>query len=232
MTICYKAVRLNGRDFRTDTIQWAPESGKAQEGHVARHPTFTYVSASTIPTECAGMRWPFRLLQVETTHDSEPAAHIPRIPWERLATQWRVVAELDPSIALGPQGPRVLELVARAGRLTTLELNAMTIAGYVTQRIQGVTVRYAAWDAAVSARMSAAITASFSAAEYAAWHASTVSNDARHLDWHDAWTAAGDAALALVVRGLIPAEQYDTLTGPWRSVIGPIHPDDPPPRSH
>ena len=40
-----------------------------------------------------------------------------------------------------------------------------------------------------------------------------------------------DAAGALVVRDLIgqhgfTQEHYDTLTGPWRKVIGPVHPDD------
>ena len=47
-----------------------------------------------------------------------------------------------------------------------------------------------------------------------------------------AWAAARDAAVALVVRDLIgqhglTQDHYDTLTRPWRTVIGPIHPDDP-----
>ena len=41
-----------------------------------------------------------------------------------------------------------------------------------------------------------------------------------------AWDAAWDAAFALVVRDLISEEHYATLTGPWASVIGPVHPDD------
>jgi hypothetical protein len=37
--------------------------------------------------------------------------------------------------------------------------------------------------------------------------------------------------LALAVRDLIGEHgftqaHYDTLTGPWRTVIGPVHPDD------
>jgi hypothetical protein len=40
------------------------------------------------------------------------------------------------------------------------------------------------------------------------------------------------AARALVVRDLIgrhgfTADHYRTLTGPWATVIGPAHPDDP-----
>lgn len=57
----------------------------------------------------------------------------------------------------------------------------------------------------------------------------------RASDLSAAWDAAGyaarDAAWALVVRDLIgrgrfTQEHYDILTGPWRKVVGPIHPDD------
>ena len=41
-----------------------------------------------------------------------------------------------------------------------------------------------------------------------------------------AWDAARDAAGALTVRDLISTERYDTLTRPWASVIGKVHPDD------
>lgn len=57
--------------------------------------------------------------------------------------------------------------------------------------------------------------------------------------WCAAWCAARgaaqyaawDAAWALVVRDLIGRHgftqaHYDTLTGPWRKVVGPVHPDD------
>ena len=41
-----------------------------------------------------------------------------------------------------------------------------------------------------------------------------------------AWDVAWNAARALVVRDLLEQEHYDTLTRPWREMIGPIHPDD------
>ena len=69
------------------------------------------------------------------------------------------------------------------------------------------------WDAASEAARGAARDAAWDAAWVAAWFAAT-------------------AAAALVVRDLIddatPWNQaaYDRLTGPWRRVIGPIHPDD------
>lgn len=43
----------------------------------------------------------------------------------------------------------------------------------------------------------------------------------------DALDAVRDAAGALVVRDVITADHYNTLTRAWREVIGPIHPDDP-----
>ena len=45
--------------------------------------------------------------------------------------------------------------------------------------------------------------------------------------------AAWYAASVLVIRDLIGSygftqAHYDLLTGPWRKVIGPVHPDDGP----
>ena len=69
------------------------------------------------------------------------------------------------------------------------------------------------------------LAAAWDAARDAAWDA------ARVAAWDAARVAARDAARALVVRDLIgqhgfTQEHYDTLTGPWRKVIGPVHPDD------
>mgnify|MGYP001597171842 CR=1 FL=1 len=80
----------------------------------------------------------------------------------------------------------------------------------------------AAWAAARDA---------WAAAEGAAWAAGAAA-------WAAARAAAGAAAgvadgvaAGLLSRDLIDGktfaqEQYDFLTGPWRKVIGPIHPDD------
>ena len=38
--------------------------------------------------------------------------------------------------------------------------------------------------------------------------------------------AAWGAACGLVVRDVITTEDYDILTRAWRTVIGPIHPED------
>ena len=108
----------------------------------------------------------------------------------------RVVEERPAHEVFGPQGVQVVELLNRCASLT---------AGEGRQVV-------AAWDAAMDAVRSAAWDAARSAARDAARDA--------------AWVAARDAAFALVVRDLISEEHYATLTGPWASVIGPVHPDD------
>ena len=74
-----------------------------------------------------------------------------------------------------------------------------------------------AWDAAWTIAWAYDRNAVWDAASGAAWDAD------RYAVW--------DTACALVVRDLIgqrgfTQEQYDLLTGAWRTVIGPIHPDD------
>ena len=94
-------------------------------------------------------------------------------------------------------GPQGADVVALIAR-------ARALTGDDVKRLGAA--RDAAWDAALDAARSAA----GGAARDAAW----------------------DAALALVSRDLIGHRPgwdqavYDLLTGPWRSVIGPVHPDD------
>ena len=44
--------------------------------------------------------------------------------------------------------------------------------------------------------------------------------------YHPTWRGAMDAAEALVVRDCLAQEHYETLTRPWVSVVGKVHPDD------
>ena len=115
----------------------------------------------------------------------------------------------------GPQWAQVCAVVLRAARLTPAEAKALYAA------------RGAAWGAARDAAWGVARGAARDAAWGAAWDA------ARDAAWDAARDAAWDAAWAIVVRDLIGTngftqDHYDTLTGPWRKVIGPVHPDDAP----
>lgn len=106
----------------------------------------------------------------------------------------------------GPQWEPICALVLRAARLTDDQAKSLAAA-----RAAAFAARVVAWDAAWDAVSAAAWDAARDAARPAAW----------------------DAARALVVRDLIgehgfTQEHYDLLTGPWRQVIGPVHPDDEP----
>ena len=115
----------------------------------------------------------------------------------------------------GPQWQPIVVLVRRAAILTSAEAKALDAA----RAAAGA----AAWDAT-----------------RAAWDAARAAWDAAGAATRAAWDAAGaaardaarDAARALVVRDQVgdtfTQAHYDTLTRPWATVIGPVHPDDAP----
>ena len=109
----------------------------------------------------------------------------------------------------GPQWQPIVVLVRRAAILTSAEAKALDAA------------RAAALDAALDAARDAARAAT-RAATRAAWDAARAA----------ARAAALDAARALVARDQVgdtfTQAHYDTLTRPWATVIGPVHPDDAP----
>ena len=123
----------------------------------------------------------------------------------------------------GPQWPQIVALVRRAATLTPEECQQLS-AAWVFAWESAV----AAFDAARDTVVAAARAAQWAAVGEAAWAAA----------WDDEWEYAGesagaarDTARALAVRHLIGSygftqAHYDTLTGPWRTVIGPAHPDD------
>jgi hypothetical protein len=130
----------------------------------------------------------------------------------------RVVEELPAYEALGPNGAEVAAIIDRAGRLTVDEARRLAAA------------RAAAWDAAWSAAWSAARGAARGATWNAAWGAAR--GAARGAAWDAAWNAAWDAARGAawdaawdaasgaLLRDVLAPEHYETLMGPWRSVIG------------
>ena len=199
----YKAVRPDGTDFYTGTVQWA------RIGEEVKHPTSeapvlgdfsTFLSVSTDPTRLPGSSWPLRLLRVEPVGDLiEVDEH------KRGGIAFRVVEELPAHLRFGPMGERVAELIDRARHLTRDEVTSLAAVWAAAGAAAWDAARAAAWDAAGAA------------ARDAAWDAAGAA----------AWAAAG----ALAVRDLIgqhgfTQEHYDTLTLPWRTTIGRIHPDD------
>lgn len=224
----WKAVRPDGTDFWTGTVRWLPKT-PLKRPHTVRHPSSTCavredhstsLAVSTDPTNLPGALWPMRLCRVEQVEDI-----IITDAYERQSVAWRVVEEVDPSIRFGPQGPHVAALIARAREITGDEVEKFNAARESARDAVRESARDAASKAAgVDGRESAWIAASESAWVAASKAARVTASDA-------VWGAVWDAARALVVRDLIGQHgftqaHYDTFTLPWRTVIGPIHPDD------
>ena len=140
MTRYYKATTLAGTDFRTGTVLY--ESGRVTTHPVAkrvRNDPSTYLSVSTVPTDCTGMRWPCRLFAVEGVGRVMKNDDLPN---KRCFSAVRVVEELPAHEVFGPQGEAVAALIARASRLTVVELERLAWAS------AWASARASAWDSA------------------------------------------------------------------------------------
>ncbi len=149
------------------------------------------------------------------------------------------VTDADLADTFGPQWEAIVALVRRSAVLTADEAKRLDAARAAARGRTGpgrahdgqrggaagdaawAAAWAAAWDATGAAAGAAARAAARAAAGDAAWDATGAA----------AGAAARAAARALVVRDLIGKHgftqaHYDTLTGPWRTVIGPVHPDD------
>lgn len=207
MNTYYKATRLDGTDFQTGTIDYAAALG----GNPITLPTVddpqcctsTVLHASTVAAEAlSGGDWPCRLFLVE----GEPVATEEH---KRGFFSLRVVEEIDAHLALGPNGREVARMIEKARHLTEDQATAIHTAWSTARAV----TRDPAWAAREAAR-----DAAWDASRQAAWPAAI----------HAAWAApqaAWDAARAAVARDLISDEHYQTLAGPWESVMGPIFDD-------
>lgn len=212
MSTYFKAVRPDGMDFRTGTIDYAAAlGGDPVTLPVVPGPrccTSDVLHASTVPTETLiGGSWPCRLFEVTGTPVAEEG-------YKRGFFSLTVVREVAAHQALGPQGEQVAALIDRAGKLTVGEAEKLAAAwGAAWDDVASDAALFAARDAVSDA----AWVAARGSARYAAWVAAS---------WDATGYAARDAALALVARDLISTEHYTTLTKVWAQVIGPAHPDD------
>ena len=197
----YKTTRPNGRSFHSDNVVYKTGKRVRPESHNERRklcgPGVLHASPSA-PEAARYARWPYVLWQVE----GKPFIHDSDKSGFKHLT---VVRQLDEEECFGPEGKHVIALLRRIEQVTKKEAKQLSV------------VSYAASDAAW----------------YVAWHAA--SDAASDAAWNaagaGAWNAAGDAARELAVRDLIGKHgftqvHYDELTGPWRSVIGPVHPED------
>jgi hypothetical protein len=141
-----------------------------------------------------GGSWPCRLFEVDGT----PSLGFDEDhPHKGGFAELDVVRELDAHLALGPNGAQVAAYIERL-KTTTVDDWPVVIRE-----------RDAARAAAIAAARDAARAAIRYAAGNAAWNAA----------WVSAADPAGAAALALVVRDLIPPAQFDVLYAPIAVVI-------------
>ena len=147
--------------------------------------------------------------------------------------------ELD--AVFGPQWQAIVALVRRVATLSDAEIDGLAASeaaadeeALVAARVAAVAAARAAMRAGVAARAAARAAAyqeSLAAARAAAEAAARAAADQEA--WAAARAAAKAAAKALSVRDLIGSHgftqtHYNILTGPWATVIGPVHPDDRP----
>ncbi|MCT2985496.1 hypothetical protein, partial [Propionibacterium freudenreichii] len=133
----FKTVATDGTDFHTGKVHWLPDDGAPipAGGWVVEHPTSdrvgddarTYLSVSILPTDCAGMGWPCRLLRVVPDGRQVSIPEPVGLPSKRASIRWRVTEELPAWQALGPQGREIETLLGQIESLTedqTLEMSA------------------------------------------------------------------------------------------------------------
>ena len=230
MTTYWKAVRPDGTDFHTGRVLWAPPAGHVGEWLV-RHPTASvigddasgYLSVASVPTDCTGMAWPCRLLEVEAVGEVITPGRA--FPHRRAGVAFRVLREAPATEALGPQGEHVAALIRSIPDITSTATERVALARNAALDATLDAAWYAAWDATRNATLDATRDAAWNATLDATWNATR--NATLDATRDATWNATLDAAWALLVRDLISTEHYDTLTRPWRTAIGPIHPDDP-----
>ena len=205
MTAYYKAVRYDYGSFYDPQFKYGPV------GTVVSHPAYRrgedpsgYLSVSVEPADCTGFQWRVNgedshLLIVEPIGEAyKPSGFLPN---KRAVESLRVVGELPISEAFGPNGVAVVRYLESVGTVSAAQLEVAAWA--------------AAWEAARASARASAGDAAWAAAGAAAREA------ARASAWDAAWVAAGDiagsAAIAVVVRDKITAEQFDVLTAPMRA---------------
>ena len=213
--VFYKATRPNATDFRTGTVTYTVGESVEITGERLRQPatccTISVLHASVTPHgTLIGGSWPCRLFEVT----GRPVAGEGDKRGFRKLT---VVREIEAHLALGPQGAQLRDLIGQASRVTLSEARSMAAAWAAAGD--------AAWDAAWAAARAAARAAAWDAARAAAWDAAW--DAARAAAWDAARAAAGLTVRDLIGQHGFAQEHYDILTGPWRQVMGRIHPGDP-----
>ena len=203
MATYFKAVRPDGGSFYDPGFRWLPEGWTSgdpiPDGWTVTHPDYSPTSGD------AG-----RYLSAAT------------VATDCTCMRWPcVLLEVEPVGEVRTPHPYSLpsKRAAAAWRVVR-ELPATDALGPQGVEVAALIERagqLSVDDDAYHGAWRAARRAAYRAARDAAWDAASVA-----AAGGSAWLAA----VALVVRDLISREQYDMLTLPWRTAVGPIHADD------
>jgi len=221
MTTYYKATRPDGTDFYSGKVDYAGALASGERvqprDSLGSYPPKKLcgpgvLHAATVPAESLlGGSWPCRLFAVEgrpLVLNRSLLNYDSTYPHTRGFTSLRVIEELPAWQVLGPNGQEVAALIERVRQVPLSEVFAA--AWDLAQRKDWIRAQDARGKDWVRAR-DAALLAAWSNARVAAWDAA----------WIAARAGSGAASVAaLVVRDLITDEQYQTLAGPWLSVMG------------
>jgi hypothetical protein len=216
----YKATNMYGKDFYSNTVQFTvgesvpplpevidPRCCSSDVYHASTHPESTLI----------GGAWPCRLFEVE----GEPVADEDH---KRGFYTFKVVREIEAWRALGPNGRELVALIERCQRLTADEAGSLAAAR--------ATVPDSAWDAAWNVVWDTAWNTGRATVRDVAWEAAwavvraaaVAAGNAAGAAVGDAirnaaWNVVRSAIVALCLRDVIAEEHFNTLYGPWASVI-------------
>lgn len=192
MTTYFKATRENGRDFFSDSVDYAAALQSGEKVRVTTPRERRYqcctdrvLHASDAAAETLiGGSWPCRLFRVK----GRPVA---REDHKYGFRSLRVSEELPAWQALGPNGQDVTAIIKESHTLTREQRNRLE----------------SSWKIVWTPEWHEAINLARENARYAAWSAVR----------RDGYAATEIPAAAEVVRDLLTRAQYERLTMPWRS---------------
>jgi hypothetical protein len=134
-----------------------------------------------------------------------------------LGSPWISAARTLPAIPvdLGPFGPDVREVLARAGTLTERQRNTLIEASGMAQPEWSRRMHAAAWAAYLSGRLRPA-----AAAQFQAVRALRASNVDATLAARGVWNAVSGCLQAVVLHDILDEVTFGVLVAPWESAVG------------
>lgn len=212
--IFYKAVKPDGTDFHTGTVQWLPlePANKPIKNRIIKHPTSkkvivgkhsTSLAVSTNPMNVLGAYWPMRMAIVKPAVGYIPV-YCSDDKWQALA--WEVVREIPAYTHFGSNGVYVKSLIDQILRLTLEQTN-------YAYRLwsKNRNTKYSMYH--ISSHRHSAVSSAIS------YVLTTIVGNRLYITL--------DVVRALITRDFIDTDVYDNMTMPFRKVGIVVHPDDP-----